>query len=97
VTTSQATTQASEAAMAFIGLPTTKDYPKEKTISDQQDRKLQHTDEQKPVSELRVQRCVDSRAIKPMSHDHTGITPRIAGSFIGLPQLSAKRGKITSF
>ena len=37
--------------MALIELPTTKDYPKEKTISDQQDRKLQHTDEQKPVSE----------------------------------------------
>jgi hypothetical protein len=51
VTTSQATTHASEAAMAFIELPTTKDHPKEKTMSDQQDRKLQHTDEQKPVSE----------------------------------------------
>ena len=37
--------------MAFIELPTTKDYPKEKTMSDQQDRKLQHTDEQMPGSE----------------------------------------------
>jgi hypothetical protein len=37
--------------MAFIEPPTTKGYPKEKTMSDQQDRKLQHTDEQKPVSE----------------------------------------------
>jgi hypothetical protein len=51
VTTSQATTHASEAAMAFIELPTTKDYPKERTMSDQQDRKLQHTDEQMPGSE----------------------------------------------
>jgi hypothetical protein len=51
VTTSQATTQTSEAAMALIELPTTKNYPTEKTMSDQQDRKLQHTDEQKPVSE----------------------------------------------
>jgi hypothetical protein len=46
-----AATHASEAAMAFIELPTTKDYLKEKTMSDQQDRKLQHTDEQKPGSE----------------------------------------------
>jgi hypothetical protein len=46
-----ATNQASDAATVFIELPTTEHHPKEKTMSDQQDRKLQHTDEQKPVSE----------------------------------------------
>jgi hypothetical protein len=51
VSTSQATTHASEAAMACIELPTTKDYLKGKTMSDQQDRKLQHTDDQMPGSE----------------------------------------------
>jgi hypothetical protein len=40
-----------EATMAFIEIPTIKDNPKEKTMSDQQDRKLQHTDERKPGSE----------------------------------------------
>src|ERR1700689_2382655 len=34
--------------MACIELPTTKDYLKGKTMSDQQDRKLQHTDDQMP-------------------------------------------------
>jgi hypothetical protein len=51
VTTSPATNHTSEAARAFIELPTRKDHPKEKTMSDQENRKLQHTDEQKPGSE----------------------------------------------
>jgi hypothetical protein len=38
-------------AEVHIKHSTAKDHPKERTMSDQQDRKLQHTDEQKPVSE----------------------------------------------
>jgi hypothetical protein len=57
--TSYATNHRSEAARALIELPTTpssnlrtaKDHPKEKTMSDQENRKLQHTEEQKPGSE----------------------------------------------
>ena len=52
MTTSHATNHASEAAMmAFIEFRTTNNHPKEKTRSDQENRKLQHTDEQKPGSE----------------------------------------------
>ena len=43
------------AAKAHIKHPITKrlskDYPKENTMSDQENRKLQHTDDQKPGSE----------------------------------------------
>jgi len=58
--------------MAFIELPKTKDNPKEGTMPDQQDRKLQHTDEQNPVSEQKsgnqpVQQKQENTAGQPKS------------------------------
>jgi hypothetical protein len=38
-------------AKGHIKHPTSKEPPREKTISDQENRNLQHTDEQKPSSE----------------------------------------------
>jgi hypothetical protein len=51
VAISDVTNHASQAAIVLIELPTTKAHLKEKAMSDQENRKLQHTDEQKPGSE----------------------------------------------
>jgi hypothetical protein len=66
-----------------------KNRPKETTVSDQQDRKLQHTDEQKPVSEQKS----GNQPTPPVQQrqENTGDRPRGPQSELEKPEQEKKK------